>query len=140
MRLDHSNDARCSNGGIRLASYKRGGQTPTGAQAWVARCTCERGLVVGVPLSVKQVVARKLRALTSEVESARQRSRLAGEGGGARPGSGGGGGGLDSTPSRRELALQPGSLEYCAHRLERYCVWLEGRVVSRCVGACGKGC
>ncbi|KXZ53135.1 hypothetical protein GPECTOR_7g1026 [Gonium pectorale] len=69
---------------------------------------------------------RKLRALTSEAESARQRNRLAGAAAAAADeqdagGAAGGGSGR----------VVEGSLEHCTRRLGQYCAWLERRVLAR---------
>ncbi|GFR48011.1 hypothetical protein Agub_g9839, partial [Astrephomene gubernaculifera] len=101
-------------------------------------------------------VARKLRALTSEAESALQRTRLAGDAAaaaGAAAGAVGAGAGAAAAGGERTAAagffpspsvlsmggsgggsamVAPrGSLEYCTRRLAEYCAWLEGRVVAR---------
>ncbi len=100
-------------------------------------------------------MAHKLRALTSEAESAGERNRLAGAAAAAEdaavqaaaaaaaaagktgvtgPGGGGGGSAGGAPGERRALELAYGTLEYGIRRLGQYCIWLENRVVGRSVG------
>ncbi|KAG2485232.1 hypothetical protein HYH03_016018 [Edaphochlamys debaryana] len=88
-------------------------------------------------LAEAAAIARKLRVLTAEAESARQRNRqLAGAAaaaaaaGEALPGDMGSGGPAAGAGGRRDAA-PPGSLDYAVRRLVAYCTWLETRVVGR---------